>query len=162
MHCRACVTADKDCIFLQLTPIIEAGEADMDGDVEEARTANATGSMSEAVAVPTAEAPEVMEGVQATYEAEGSIVKPTPVPEEMAKEDHAEGVLQQCEQFERELREATMDYVSPAAEEAVARALGEDSDVQEVLELSTAATTAEPVAMEGVRRTEEEMVLRQG
>jgi len=59
--------------------------------------------------VPTAEAPEAMEGVQATYEAEGSIVKPTPVPEEKAEEDHAEGMLRQREQFEHELREATTD-----------------------------------------------------
>jgi len=50
--------------------------------------------------VPTAEAPEAMEGVQATYEAEGSIVEPTPVLEEKAKEDHTEGVSRQCEQFE--------------------------------------------------------------
>ena len=120
------------------------------------------GSTSKAVAVPTAEAPEAMEGVQATYEAEGSIVKLTPVPEEKAEEDHAEGVLRQREQLERKVREATTDYTSLAAEEAVARALGEDSDVQEVLGASAMATMAEPVAMEGVRRTEEEMVPRQG
>jgi len=162
MHCRACVMADEDCIFLQPTPIIEAGEADTDGDAEEARTADATGSMSKAVAVLTAEAPEAMAGVQATYKAEGSIIELTPVPEEKAKEDHAEGVLQQCKQLEREVREATMDYASPAAEEAVARALGEDSDMQEVSGVSTTVTVAEPVAMEGVRRTEEEMVPRQG
>jgi len=162
MHCRACITADKDCIFLQPTPIIKAGEADVDRDAEEAGTADAMGSMSEAVAVPTAEAPEAMEGVQATYEAEGSIVKLTPVPEEKAKEDHAEGMLRQHKQFERELREATTDYASPAAEEAVARALREDLDIQEVPEPSTVATAAELVAMEGVQRTEEETVPRQG
>jgi len=154
--------ADEDCIFLQPMPIIEAGEADVDRDAEEARTADATGLMSKAVAVPTAEAPEAMEGVQAMYEAEGSIVEPTPVPEEKAKEDHVEGVLQQREQLKRKVREATMDYTSLAAEEAVARALGEDSDAQEVSGASATATTAEPVAMEGVRRTEEETVPRQG
>jgi len=115
------------------------------------------GSTSKAVAVPTAEAPEAMEGVQATYEAEGSIVKLTPVPEEKAEEDHAEGVSRQREQFERELREATTDYASPAAEEAVARALGEDSDVQEVPESSTAVS-----GMAGASATEAETVPRQG
>jgi len=149
--------ADKDCIFLQPTPVIKAGEADMDGDAEEARMADTTGSTSKAVTVPTAEALEVMEGVQMTYEAEGSIVEPTPVPEEKAKEDHVEGVLWQCKQFERELREATTDYASPAAEEAVARALGEDSDVQEVPESSTAAS-----GTAGASGTEAETVPRQG
>jgi len=138
-------------------PVIEAGEADADADVEEGGTAKATGSMSKVVAVPTAEAPEAMEGVQATYEAEGSIVKPMPVPEEKAEEDHAEGVLRQRGQFERELREATTDYTSPAAEEAVVRALGEDSDVQEVPESSTVASR-----MAGVSGTEVETVPRQG
>jgi len=120
-------------------------------------TAEATGSTSEAVAVPTAEAPEAMEGVQATYEAEGSIVEPTPVPEEKAEEDHAEGMSRQREQFECELREATTDYASPAAEEAVARALGEDSDVQEVPESSTAVS-----GTAGASGTEAETVPRQG
>jgi len=138
-------------------PVIEAGDADAGGDVEEAGTAKATGSTSKAVAVPTAEAPEAMEGVQATYEAEGSIVEPTPVPEEKAEEDHAEGMSWQREQFEHELREATTDYASPAAEEAVARALGEDSDVQEVPESSTAAS-----GMAGASATEAETVPRQG
>jgi len=156
-HCRACVTADEDCIFLQLTPVIEAGEADTDADAKEAGTAEATGSTSKAVTVLTAEASEAMEGVQATHKAEGSIIKQTPVPEEKAKEDHAEGMLQQREQFERELREATTDYASPAAEEAVARALGEDSDVQEVPELSTAVS-----GTAGASRTEAETVPRQG
>jgi len=103
-HCRICIKEDKDCIFLQPTPIIEAGEADTDRDLKEVGTAKAMGSMSEAVAVLTAEAPEVMEGVQATYKAEGSIVKLMPVLEERAKEDHVEGVLQQREQLERKLR----------------------------------------------------------
>jgi len=138
-------------------PVIEAGDADTDGDVEEAGTAKATGSTSEAVVVPTVEAPEAMEGVQATYEAEGSIVKPTPVLEEKAEEDHAEGVSRQREQFEHELREATTDYASPAAEEAVARALGEDSDMQEVPESSTVAS-----GTAGVSATEAETVPRQG
>jgi len=149
--------ADEDCIFLQPTPVIEAGDADADGGIEEVGMAKAMGSMSKAVAVPTAEAPEVMEGVQAMYKAEGSIVKPTPVLEEKAEEDHAEGMSQQCEQFEHELREVTTDYASPAAEEAVARALGEDSDMQEVPELSTAAS-----GMAGVSATEVETVPRQG
>jgi len=149
--------ADEDCIFLQPAPVIEAGDADGDGDIEEAGTAEATGSTSKAVAVPTAEAPEAMEGVQVTYEAEGSIIEPTPVPEEKAEEDHAEGVSQQREQFERKLREATTDYASPAAEEAVARALGEDSDMQEVPESSTAAS-----GTAGASVTEAETVPRQG
>ena len=50
-----------------------------------------------------------------------------------------------------------MDYVSLAAEEAVARALGEDSDMQEVPESSTAVS-----AMAGVSATELETVPRQG
>jgi len=149
--------ADEDCIFLQLMPVIEAGEADADRDVEEVGTAKATGSMSKAVVVPTAEAPEAMEGVQAMYEAEGSIVKPTPVPEEKAEEDHMEGMLRQCEQFECKLREATTDNASPAAEEAVARALGEDLDMQEVPESSTVVSVTA-----GVSATEAETVLRQG
>jgi len=103
-----------------------------------------------------------MEGVQATEGTEGSVVEPSPIPEERVEGDHAEGVSRQREQFERKLREATPDHASPAAEEAVARALGEDSDVQEVSGVSTTATAAEPVAMEGVRRTEEETVPRQG
>jgi len=152
MHCRICVKEDKDCIFLQPTPVIEAGEADTDRDLKEAGMAKAMGSMSKAAAVQTAEALEAMEGVQATYEAEGSIFESTPVPEERAEEDHTEGVLQQ-----RELREVTMDYTSPAAEEAVARVLGEDSDMQEVLESSTAAS-----GMAGASGTEPETVPRQG
>jgi len=145
MHCRACVTADEDCIFLQPTPIIEAGMA------------KATGSMSKAVTVQTAEALEAMEGVQAMYKAEGSIVKLTPVLEERAEEDHMEGVLRQHEQLECKLREVTTDYTSLAAEEAVARALGEDSDVQEVPESSTAAS-----ATAGASAMEAETVPRQG
>jgi len=121
-------------------PAIEASEADADGDAEEAVTNTA---------VATAEVPSAMEGVQATEGTEGSVVEPSPIPEERVEGDHAEGVSWQREQFERELREATPDHTSPAAEEAVARVLGEDSDVQ-------------PVAMEGVRRTEEETVPRQG
>jgi len=156
-HCRACITADEDCIFLQPTPIIEAGEADTDVDAEEAGTADAMGSTSKAVAVPTAEALEAMEGVQAMYKAEGSIVKLTPVLEEKAKEDHAEGVLRQRKQFEHELREGTTDYTSLAAEEAVARALGEDLDMQEAPESSTVAS-----GTAGASGMEPETVPRQG
>jgi len=145
--------ADKECVFPQLTPAIEASEADADGDAEEAMTN---------MAVATAEVPSAMEGVQAMEGTEGSIVKPSPIPEERVEGDHAEGVSRQREQFEHELREATLDHASPAAKEAVARVLGEDSDVQEVLGASAMATMAEPVAMEGVWRTEEEMVPRQG
>jgi len=99
-----------------------------------------------------AEAPEAMEEVQAT-EAKGSIVKPSPVLEERAEGDHAEGVSRQREQLERELREVTADYATPAAEEAVVRALGEGSDMQEVLGASATA---------GASATEPEMVPRQG
>jgi len=145
--------ADKECVFLQPTPTIEASEADTDGDAEEAVTNTA---------VATAEVPSAMEGVQVTEGTEGSVVEPSPIPEERVEGDHAEGVSRQHKQFERELREATPDHASPAAEEPVARALGEDLDVQEVSGASAMATAAEPVAMEGVQRTEEEMVPRQG
>jgi len=122
--------------------------------------AKAMGSTSKAVVVLTAETPEVMEGVQATYKAEGSIIKQMPVPEK-AKEDHVEGMSWQCKQLKCEVREATMDYMLPAAEEVVVRALGEDSDMQEVPGATAMATVAEPVTMEGVQRTEEETVPRQ-
>jgi len=138
-------------------PIIKAGEADADVDVEEAGTADATGSTSKAVAVLTAEALEAMEGVQAMYKAEGSIVKLTPVLEEKAKEDHAEGMLRQRKQFERDLREGTTDYTSLAAEEVVARVLGEDLDMQEALESSTVAS-----GTAGASGMEPETVPRQG
>jgi len=95
-------------------------------------------STSTAVMVQTAEALEVMEEVQMTEEAKGSITKPSPVLEERAEGDHMEGMLWQLEQLEHKLREVTVDYASPAAEEAVARVLGESSDVQEVLGASAA------------------------
>jgi len=153
MHCRACVTADEECVFPQPTPAIEASEADADGDAEEAVTN---------MAVATAEVPSAMEGVQVTEGTKGSVIELSPILEERVKGDHAEGVSRQCEQFERKLRETTLDHTSLAAEEAVARVLGEDSDVQEVSGASAMATAAEPVAMEGVQRTEEETVPRQG
>jgi len=81
----------------------------------------------------------------------GSIVKPSLVLEERAKGDHMEGVLWQCKQLKHKLREVTMDYMSPAAKEAVARVLGEDLDMQQVLESSTGVSMMEP-----------EMVPRQG
>jgi len=130
LACLYCLGKGKAC-SLEPLPAEESCEADTDGDLEEAGAAEATVSTSAAVVVQTAEAPEVMEEVQAT-EAKGSIVEPSPVPEERAEGDHAEGVSRQQEQLERELREVTADYATPAAEEAVARALGEGSDVQEV------------------------------
>jgi len=99
--------------------------------------AEATVSMSVVVMAQTAEALEAMEGVQAMEEAEGSIAELMPVLEERVEGDHAEGVLQQWEQLEHELRE--------------------DSDVQEVLGLSTGASATARASM-----TELEMVLRQG
>jgi len=107
-YCRACITADKECVFPQPTPAIEASEADTDGDAEEAVTNTA---------VATAEVPSAMEGVQATEGTKGSVVEPSPIPEERVEGDHAEGVLRQCEQFERKLREATPDHTSPAAKD---------------------------------------------
>jgi len=152
-YCRACITADEECVFPQPTPAIEASEADADRDAKEAM-------MNTAVA--TVEVPSAMEGVQATEGTEGSIIELSLIPEERVEGDHMEGVSQQHKQFERELREATPDHASLAAKEAVARVLGEDSDMQEVSGASAMATAAEPVAMEGVWRTEEETVLRQG
>jgi len=145
--------ADEGCVFLQLTPAIEASEADRDRDAEEAVTN---------MAVATAEVPTAMEGVLATEGTEGSVVKLSLILEERVEGDHVEGVLRQREQFECELREATPDHALLAAKEAVARVLGEDSDVQEVSGVSATATAAELVTMEGVWRTEEETVLRQG
>ena len=153
MHCRICVNKDKDCIFLLPTPVIAASEADMEGDAKEAGTS---------MVVAVAEVPMAMEGIQVMEGTEGSIVKLSPMPEERAKGDHTEGVSWQHKQFEQELRVTSMDHALPAAEEAVVRALGEDSDVQEVLGASATATAAEPDAMEGVQRTTEETVPRQG
>jgi len=130
LACLYCLGKGKAC-SLEPLPAEESCEADGDGDLKEAGVAKAMVSTSTAVMVQTAEAPEAMEEVQVT-EAKGSIVEPSPVPEERAEGDHAEGVSQQREQLERELREVTADYATPAAEEAVARALGEGSDMQEV------------------------------
>jgi len=146
LACLYCLGKEKVC-SLEVPPAEEPCEADADGDLEEAGTAEATASTSAAVAAHTAGTPEVMEEVQATEEAEGSIVEPSPVPEERAEGDHAEGVsrqLEQLEQLERELMEVTADYASPAAEEVVARALGESSDVQEVSEASVTVRAGEP------------------
>ena len=123
LACLYCLGKGKAC---SLEPLAEEScKADTDADLEEAGTAKVMASTSVAVVVQTAEAPEAME------EDEGSIVKLSPVPEVRTMGDHAEGMSQQLKQLERELMEVT-DYVSPAAEEAVARALGESSDVQEV------------------------------
>jgi len=139
LACLYCLGKGKAC-SLESPPAEEPHEADTDRDLEEAGTVKATVSTSAAVLVQTAEAPEVME------EDRGSIIKPSLVPEERTMGDHAEGVSRQLEQLERKLMEVT-DYASPAAEEVVARALGESSDVQEV---------------PGASATELEMVPRQG
>jgi len=136
--CLYCLGKGKACSLELLAE--ESCEADTDGDIKEAGTAEVMASMSAAVMVQTAEAPEVME------EDKGSIVKLSPVPEERTMGDHAEGMSRQLEQLQHELMEVT-DYVSLAAEEAVARVLGESSDVQEV---------------PGASATELEMVPRQG
>jgi len=146
LACLYCLGKGKAC-SLEPPPAEESCKADADRDLEEAGAAEATVSTSAAVVVQTAEAPEAMEEVQATKEAGGSIVKPSPVPEERAEGDHAEGMSRQQEQLERELREVTADYAAPAAEEAVARALGEGSDVQEVPGAS--ATEPETVPRQG-------------
>ena len=145
LACLYCLGKGKAC-SLKSPPAEESCEADADGDLEEAGTAEVTASTRAAVVVQTAEAPEAME------EDEGSIVEPSPVPEERTVGDHAEGVSWQLEQLERELMEVT-NHVSPAAEEAVARAVGESSDVQEVPGASTTARA---------RATELETVPRQG
>jgi len=137
---RACVycLGKQQACSLNVPPVEESCEVDADGDLEDAGTVEATASTSAAVEVQTAEAPEAME------EAEGSVVEPSPAPEEG---DHAEGVsrqMAQLEQLERELMEVTTGYASPAAEEAVERALGESSDVQEVPGASATARAAEP------------------
>jgi len=151
LACLYCLGKGKAC-SLEPLPAEESCEADADRDLEEAGAAKAMVSTSAVVMVQTAEAPEAMEEVQAT-EAEGSIVKLLLVPEERAEGDHAEGVSWQREQLERELREVTADYATPAAEEAVARVLGEGSDMQEVPGASATA---------GASATEPETVPRQG
>jgi len=145
LACLYCLGKGKACSLESLLAE-EPREADADGDLEEAGTVEATASTSTAVLVQTAEAPEAME------EDGGSIVEPSPVPEERTVGDHTEGVSRQLEQLECELMEVT-DYASPAAEEAVARALGESSDVQEVPGASATARA---------RAAEPGTVLRQG
>jgi len=146
LACLYCLGKGKAC-SLESPPAEEPCEADADRDPKEAGTVKAMASTSAAVAVQTAEAPEAME------EDGGSIVELLPVPEERTEGDHAEGVSRQQEQLERELREVTADYTTPVAEEAVARALGEGSDMEEVPGAST---------MAGVSATEPETVPRQG
>jgi len=146
LACLYCLGKGKAC-SLESPLAEEPHKADVDRDLEEAGMVKVMVSTSTAVVVQTAEVPEAMEEVQATEEAKGSIIKPSPVPEERAEGDHAEGMSRQQEQRERELREVTADYTMPAAEEAVARALGEGSDVEEV---------------PGASATEPEMVPRQG
>jgi len=131
LACLYCLGKGKAC-SLKSPPAEESCEADTDGDLREVGTAEVMASTSAVVVVQTAEAPEAME------EDGGSIVELLPVPEERTVGDHAEGVSRQLEQLERELMEVT-DYASPAAEKAVARALGESSDVQEVPGVSATA-----------------------
>jgi len=134
-------------------PVVAASEADAEGDAEEA-------GMSMVAA--TAGVSMAIEGVQAVEETKGSIVELSLMPEERAEEDHVEGVLRQCKQFKQELMVTSTDHASLAAEEAVARALGEDSDVQEVSRASATAAAVDLDTMEGVRMTADKMVLRQG
>jgi len=143
--CTYCLGKGKDC-SLEVLPVVEPCKADADGDLKDAGMAEAMVSTS-AVMVQTTGA-------------EGRIVKPLSVLE--AKGDHAEGVSWQHKQLEQELREASMGYTLPVAEEAVVRVLGEDLDMQEVSGASATATAAKPEAMEGVWRTVEEIVPRQG
>jgi len=133
-------------------PVIAASEADAEGDAEEAGAS---------MVVATAGALMLMARAQAE-ETEGSVIDPSPMPEERAEGDHVEGLSWQHKQFEWELRVTSVDHASPVAEEVVARALGEDSDVQEVSRVSATAVAADPDAMEGVWMTANEMVLRQG
>jgi len=144
LACLYCLGKGKACSLESLAE--ESCKVDMDRDLKEAGTAKVTASTSAAVVVQTAEVPEAME------EDEGSIVKLSLVPEERTMGDHVEGMSRQLEQLERELMEVT-DYASPVAEEAVARVLGESSDVQEVPGVST---------MAGASATEPETVPRQG
>jgi len=146
LACLYCLGKGKAC-SLELPLAEEPREADADRDLEEAGTVKVTASTSAAVVVQMAEVPEAMEEVQVMEEAEGSIVEPSPVLEERAEGDHAEGVSQQREQQERELREVTADYAMPAAKEAVARVLGEGLDMEEVPGAS--ATELETVPRQG-------------
>ena len=140
LACLYCLGKGKACSFEPLLAE-EPCETDADGDLEEVGTAEATASMSAAVAAHAAGTLEAMEEVQATEEAEGSIVEPSLVPEERNAGDHAEGVSWQLEQLESELMDVTAEGASPAAEEEVARALGES---QEGLGASATARAAEP------------------
>ena len=129
---------------MNVPPAEESCKVDADGDLKDVGTVEAMASTSAVVEVQTAEAPEVMEEVQVMEEAEGSVVEPSLVPEEG---DHVEGVLQQLaqlEQLEHKLMEVTTGFASPAAEEAVERALGESLDVQEVSGASAMARAEEP------------------
>ena len=94
LACLYCLGKGKAC-SLEPLPAEESCKADADGDLEEAGVAKATVSTSAAVVVQMAEALEAMEEVQVTEEAAGSIVEPSPVPEERAKGDHMEGVSRQ-------------------------------------------------------------------
>jgi len=143
LACLYCLGKGKACSF-EPPPAEESCEVDADGDLKEVGTVEATASMSAAVAAHAAGTLEAMEEVQVTEEAEGSIVEPSPVPEERAEGDHVEGVSWQLEQLESELMDVTAEDMSPAAEEAVVRALGESPDVQEVLGVSAMARAAEP------------------
>jgi len=134
-------------------PVIAASEADAEGDAEEARTSTVAA---------TAGASRVIKGVQVAEETKGSIVELLPMPEERVKGDHAEGVLQQCKQFECKLRVTSMDHTLPVAKEVVARALGEDSDMQEVSGASAMVAVVDLDTMEGVQMTADKTVPRQG
>jgi len=94
LACLYCLGKGKAC-SLEPPPAEESCKADADRDLEEVGTVKAMVSTSVAVMVQTAEAPEAMEEVQATEEAEGSIVEPSLVPEERAEGDHVEGMLRQ-------------------------------------------------------------------
>jgi len=94
LACLYCLGKGKAC-SLESPPAEESCEADTDGDLEEAGAAEAMVLTSAAVMVQMAEAPEVMEEVQAMEEAEGSIIEPLLVPEERAEGDHMEGMSQQ-------------------------------------------------------------------
>jgi len=88
LACLYCLGKGKAC-SLESPPAEEPCKADVDGDLEEAGTVEATVLTSAAVVVQTAEAPEVME------EDGGSIIELSPVPEERTEGDHTEGVSRQ-------------------------------------------------------------------
>jgi len=113
--CIYCLSKQQAC-SLNVPAAGELCKVDADRDLKEMGAVKATALMSMAVVAQAAGAPEAME------EDKGSIVKPSPVPEERAKEDHAEGLAQQhkqhkqLKQVECKLLEVTAGHALLAAD----------------------------------------------